>query len=101
MTTMVTEVYEALIEAGASKENARRAAAVLTERDSDVTSLKADMTMFKWMVGALLERHPVDWNRLDHGGMRYAFPPLPNLARRKSAAHSANPSRVPVRGKTL
>jgi hypothetical protein len=53
MTTMISEVYEALKDAGAS-EKSRQAAEALSKRDGDVTDLKSDVRIIKWMMGSVL-----------------------------------------------
>jgi len=61
MTTMVTEVYDALLEAGASEEKARRAAEVLTNYDDrfnrielQLASVKSEMSLLRWVTGSTL-----------------------------------------------
>jgi len=72
MSTMISEVYDALKEAGASEEKARKAAEVLANYDThfvkienDITTLRAELTTFraevrgelnlvKWMLGFVL-----------------------------------------------
>ena len=64
MSELVTEVYEAFVEAGASKETATKAAATLAQdfirRDqtpelatkADIAIVEAKLEMLQWMVGA-------------------------------------------------
>jgi predicted dienelactone hydrolase len=52
MSTMVTEVYDALVEAGASEDKARKAAAVLADYDREFGDIKGDLKLLKWMQGA-------------------------------------------------
>jgi len=40
MTTMITEVYDALIDAGASEEKARNAAEAIADHQSDIKEIK-------------------------------------------------------------
>ena len=69
MTTMIAELYEALVDAGASEGKAKEAARVLstenlaTKRDiaeldqrlsPKIIKLDRDMAVMKWMVGAAL-----------------------------------------------
>jgi hypothetical protein len=59
MTTMIAEVYDALIEAGASQEKARKAAEAIAGYESRFAALDmrlermdGKITMLSWMVGA-------------------------------------------------
>ena len=58
MTTMIAELYEALIDAGASEGKAKEAAQVLSTENlatkSDITELERDMAVMKWMLGATM-----------------------------------------------
>lgn len=68
MTTMVAEVYDALREAGASEEKARRAAEALAQYDDRfgridsrlagiegrLTGMDARLSMLQWAVGLLI-----------------------------------------------
>ena len=65
MTTMIAELYEALVDAGATEEKAREAAQALsaenlaTKKDIDevrghIHKLQLEMAVLKWMVGATL-----------------------------------------------
>ena len=69
MTTMIAELYEALVDAGASEGKAKEAARVLstenlaTKRDiaeldqrlsPKIIKLERDMAVMKWMLGAAL-----------------------------------------------
>lgn len=55
MTMMISEVYEALRDAGVSEEKSRKAAEALTAEQhatkSDVNELKVQMLVMKWMIG--------------------------------------------------
>ncbi len=51
MSTMNTEVYAALVEAGASEDRAREAAKSVAEYDTDIAEMKASLLLIKWMVG--------------------------------------------------
>ena len=61
MTVMVTEVYDALREAGASEEKYFAAAEILAQADqrfgkivTDLVVLKTDLALVKWMMGFTL-----------------------------------------------
>jgi hypothetical protein len=58
MTTMIAEVYDALIEAGASQDKARKAAEAIagyesrfTEIERRLDRMEAKITLLSWMVG--------------------------------------------------
>ena len=58
MTTMIAEVYDALIEAGASQEKARKAAEAIAGYESRFAAIEVRLermegkiTMASWMVG--------------------------------------------------
>lgn len=58
MATMISEVYDALKEAGASEDKARKAAEAIAAYDlrfgdmkNDLTALRGDVALLKWMVG--------------------------------------------------
>lgn len=54
MTTMVTEVYDALIAAGAPDDKARRAAEVLANYESRFSRIEAKLTLLQGISGATL-----------------------------------------------
>lgn len=54
MTTMQSEVYEAFRSIDVAEDKAVKAAAALSRRDDDVSSLKSDMNLMKWMLGFVL-----------------------------------------------
>ena len=54
MTTMISELYEALIDAGASEEKAREAARAIAEYEDRFSKIDLDLRTLKWMVGATL-----------------------------------------------
>lgn len=61
MSTMISEVYDAFVEAGASQEKARRAAEAVANDETrfnlleqKMTALQGDMTLLKWMLGAVI-----------------------------------------------
>jgi hypothetical protein len=51
MKLMSPDLYEALIEAGASNEKAKAAAAAIGAFSNQIQSIKADLAILKWMVG--------------------------------------------------
>ena len=51
MSTMNSEVYDALIDAGADKNKAREAAKSVAQYDTDI---KASLLVLKWMAGFIL-----------------------------------------------
>jgi len=51
MATMATEVYDALIEAGASEEKARAAATVMAMHEPRFSAMAADIKLIQWMLG--------------------------------------------------
>jgi hypothetical protein len=60
MTTMIAEVYDALIEAGASEEKARKAAEAIASYDDrfnriDVAlaEIRGSIRLLQWQVGAI------------------------------------------------
>ena len=54
MSTMNSEVYAALVDAGADDEKAREAAKSVAPYDSDIAEIKASLLLLKWMVGFTL-----------------------------------------------
>ena len=52
MATMVAEIYDALKEAGASGEKARKAAEVLANYVRDFADIRSDLKLLKRMQGA-------------------------------------------------
>ena len=51
MSTMNSEIYAALIEAGSSEEKARAAAVSVTDYESDI---KSDLKVIKWGIGLII-----------------------------------------------
>ncbi|HSO83364.1 integrase [Thiocapsa sp.] len=51
MTTMIAEVYDALLSAGADDEKARAAAKAIAEYNRDISELRSNLALLKWMVG--------------------------------------------------
>ena len=55
---MIAELYEALVDAGASEDKAKEAAQVLSTENlatkGDIVKLDRDVAVMKWMLGAAL-----------------------------------------------
>jgi hypothetical protein len=51
MAMMISEVYDALIEAGASEEKARKAAEAVAQYENRLSKMEGDLGLLKWMVG--------------------------------------------------
>jgi hypothetical protein len=51
MTTMIAEVYDALLSAGADDEKARAAAKAIAEYNRDISESRSNLALLKWMVG--------------------------------------------------
>jgi hypothetical protein len=54
MSTMISEVCDALLAAGAPEEKARRAAEALANYESRFTKIDADLLVLKWLTGFIL-----------------------------------------------
>ncbi len=54
MSTMVAELYDALIEAGATEAKARSAAIVVADNDRRFANIESDLKVLKWMVGVIV-----------------------------------------------
>jgi len=54
MPAMISEVYDALIEAGASQAKARAAAEAVAGFEHRFARIETDLTVLKWMVGTVL-----------------------------------------------
>ena len=54
MATMIMEVYEAFMDAGASEEKARAAARAIADDESRFAKIESDLIVFKWMVGLVM-----------------------------------------------
>jgi hypothetical protein len=54
MSTVISAVYDALIEAGASQEKARGAAEALAKYESRFSRIDADLLLLKWMTGFIV-----------------------------------------------
>jgi hypothetical protein len=51
MSTMIFEVYDALKEAGASEDKAKKAAEALAAYENRFNKVESDLNLLKWMVG--------------------------------------------------
>ena len=51
---MNSEVYDALVSAGADEAKAREAAKSVARHDTDIAEIKASLLLLKWMVGFTL-----------------------------------------------
>lgn len=54
MTVLQSEVFEAFRAIDVPEEKALKAAGALSKRDDEVTSIKADIAILKWMLGFVL-----------------------------------------------
>ena len=54
MSTMNSEVYDALVDAGADETKAREAAKSVARSDTDIAEIKASLLVLKWMTGFVL-----------------------------------------------
>ena len=54
MSAIIEEVYDALIDAGASEEKARAAARSIANYDKQFSKIKSDLLILKWMVGLVI-----------------------------------------------
>lgn len=54
MTTMLTEVYDAFRDAGASDEKARKAAEAMAQMDNKFALVHTELAVLKWMTGSVL-----------------------------------------------
>ena len=51
ISTMISEVYDALKEAGASDEKAKAAAQALANYENRFARIDTDLALLKWMIG--------------------------------------------------
>ncbi len=51
MATMISELYDALIAAGAPEEKARKAAEAIAGYENRFTKIESDLLVIKWMLG--------------------------------------------------
>jgi hypothetical protein len=54
MSTMQAEVFEAFRSINVPEDKALKAASALSQRDSEVSALKTDVNVMKWMMGFVL-----------------------------------------------
>ncbi|MBF0177609.1 MAG: integrase [Magnetococcales bacterium] len=54
MTTMISEVYDALISAGADDTKARSATEAIAKHDANIVDGKARLVVIQWAVGYLV-----------------------------------------------
>ena len=54
MSVMISELYDALIDAGASEEKSRAAAQALAEYDNRFNKIDTELQLMKWMLGGCL-----------------------------------------------
>lgn len=65
MATMISEVYDALLEAGAGEEKARRAAEVLANYDNRFNHFEAELVALKADIQGLRVEMQAGFTRLD------------------------------------
>jgi len=51
MATMISEVYDALKDAGASEDKARKAAEAIATYENRFAKTESDLKLLQWMVG--------------------------------------------------
>jgi hypothetical protein len=54
VATMISEVYDAFISAGAPEDKARKAAEAIASYENRFGRVEADLTVLKWMTGTIL-----------------------------------------------
>ena len=54
MSTMNSEIYAALIDAGSSEEKAKAAAVSVTDYEKDINDVKSELKLIKWGVGLII-----------------------------------------------
>jgi len=54
MTVMLAELYDALKDAGAPEDKARKAAEAVAAHENRFAKIEADLLLLKWMVGAVI-----------------------------------------------
>ena len=54
MATMISEVYDAFVAAGAPEDKARKAAEALANHENRFTRVDAELLVLKWMVGFVI-----------------------------------------------
>jgi len=48
---IIEEIYDALLEAGASEEKARAAARAMTNYETRISKIESRLTLLEWMIG--------------------------------------------------
>jgi hypothetical protein len=51
MTTLIVELYDALIAAGAPEDKARKAAETVASHENRFQKIETDLAVLKWMTG--------------------------------------------------
>ena len=51
---MVSEIYDALVAAGAPEDKARKAAEALTKNEDRLAKIEGELLLIKWMMGFVL-----------------------------------------------
>lgn len=51
MTTMIAEIYDALVAAGSPDDKARKAAEAVATHENRFAKVEADLSLLKWMIG--------------------------------------------------
>lgn len=54
MATMISEVYDAFIAAGAPEDKARKAAEAIASYENRFSRIEIDLAILKWMTGTIL-----------------------------------------------
>jgi len=54
MSTMNSEIYAALIDAGSSEEKAKAAAVSVTDYEKDMNDVKSELKLIKWGIGLII-----------------------------------------------
>ncbi len=54
MTTMISEVYDTFISAGADEEKARQATEAVAEYEQRFDHIDKELLLLKWMMGVML-----------------------------------------------
>ncbi len=54
MTTMIAEVYDAFKDAGANDDKARAAAQAIADYQKDITDIKSELKLHRWMLGTAI-----------------------------------------------
>jgi hypothetical protein len=54
VATMISEVYDAFVSAGAPEDKARRAAEAIANYETPFACVESDLAVLKWMTGTTL-----------------------------------------------